>query len=69
VPEPEVADVRALYQQRHPLIGAGAGMPQAILRALDRIRGYVLEPTDIHPIDNQLGFGHRKHLRCGGNGG
>jgi hypothetical protein len=69
VPEPDVASVRALYEQRYPLIGAGGGMPQAILRALDRIRWYLLEPTDIHLIDNRLGFGHREHLRCGAEGG
>ncbi|MBN8507715.1 MAG: pyridoxamine 5'-phosphate oxidase family protein [Burkholderiales bacterium] len=69
VPEPEAAAVRALYERRYPLIGAGAGLPQAILRALDRIRWYVLEPTDIHLIDNRLGFGHREHLRCGDGAG
>jgi hypothetical protein len=66
VPDAEVAGVRALYEQRFPLIGSGAGLPQAILRALDRIRWYRLEPTDIHLIDNRLGFGHREHLRCDG---
>lgn len=66
VPDGAVDDVRALYARRFPRIGAGAGMPQAILRALDRIRWYVLEPSDIHLIDNRLGFGHREQLRCDG---
>ena len=56
------ARVRALYQQRYPLIGGGAGVPRKILEALDRIRWYEFAPDDIHLIDNTLGFGHREHL-------
>lgn len=56
------ARVRALYQQRYPLIGGGAGVPRKILEALDKIRWYEFVPTDIHLIDNTLGFAHREHL-------
>ncbi|MBM3390387.1 MAG: pyridoxamine 5'-phosphate oxidase [Betaproteobacteria bacterium] len=56
------ARVRALYQQRYPLIGGGAGVPRKLLEALDRIRWYELVPEDIHLIDNTLGFAHREHL-------
>lgn len=56
------ARVRALYRERYPLIGGGAGVPRKILEALDRIRWYEFAPTDIHLIDNTLGFAHREHL-------
>ena len=56
------ARVRALYQQRYPLIGGGAGVPRAILEALKKIRWYAFVPEDIYLIDNSLGFGHREHI-------
>ena len=56
------ARVRALYQQRYPLIGGGAGVPRKILEALQKIRWYEFVPEDIYLIDNSLGFGHREHL-------
>ena len=56
------ARVRALYQQRYPLIGGGAGVPRKILEALDKIRWYAFVPEDIYLIDNRLGFAHREHL-------
>jgi uncharacterized protein YhbP (UPF0306 family) len=56
------ARVRALYRERYPLIGGGAGVPRKLLEALDRIRWYEFAPTDIHLIDNTLGFAHREHL-------
>lgn len=56
------ARVRALYQQRYPLIGGGAGVPRKILEALQRIRWYELVPEDIYLIDNTLGFAHREHM-------
>lgn len=54
--------VRALYQERYPLIGGGAGVPRKLLEALDKIRWYEFVPKDIHLIDNTLGFAHREHL-------
>lgn len=60
----ELAAVRECYAQRYPLARAGGGAPEAILRAFERIRWYELVPSDIHLIDNRLGFGHREHLRC-----
>lgn len=61
------ARVRALYRQRYPLIGGGAGVPRKLLEALDRIRWYEFVPADIHLIDNTLGFAHRERLppSCG----
>lgn len=56
------ARVRALYQQRYPLIGGGAGVPRAILEALKKIRWYEFAPDDIYLIDNTLGFAHREHI-------
>ncbi|MDT3737209.1 MAG: pyridoxamine 5'-phosphate oxidase family protein [Denitratisoma sp.] len=56
------ARVRALYQERYPLIGGGAGVPRKLLEALDKIRWYEFVPKDIHLIDNTLGFAHREHL-------
>lgn len=56
------ARVRALYQQRYPLIGGGAGVPRKILEALQKIRWYELVPEDIYLIDNTLGFAHREHM-------
>ncbi|HMM54003.1 MAG TPA: pyridoxamine 5'-phosphate oxidase family protein [Candidatus Desulfobacillus sp.] len=59
------ARVRALYQQRYPLIGGGAGVPRKLLEALGRIRWYAFVPADIHLIDNTRGFAHREHLTFG----
>ncbi|MBE7423469.1 MAG: pyridoxamine 5'-phosphate oxidase family protein [Zoogloeaceae bacterium] len=61
------ARVRALYQQRYPLIGGGAGVPRKIMEALDRIRWYEFVPADVYLIDNTLGFAHREHFSpsCG----
>lgn len=61
------ARVHALYQQRYPLIGGGAGVPRKIMEALDRIRWYEFAPAEIYLIDNTLGFAHREHLSpsCG----
>jgi hypothetical protein len=56
------ARVRALYQERYPLIGGGAGVPRKLLEALDRIRWYTFVPENIYLIDNTLGFAHREHL-------
>ena len=56
------ARVRALYQQRYPLIGGGAGVPRKLLEALQKIRWYELVPDDIYLIDNTLGFAHREHM-------
>ena len=56
------ARVRTLYQQRYPLVGGGAGVPRAIMEALNKIRWYEFVPDDIHLIDNTLGFAHREHL-------
>lgn len=60
-PEDE-SRIRTLYQKRYPLIGAGAGVPRAIMEALNKIRWYELVPEDIYLIDNTLGFAHREHL-------
>jgi uncharacterized protein YhbP (UPF0306 family) len=56
------ARVRTLYQQRYPLVGGGAGVPRAIMEALNRIRWYEFVPEDVYLIDNTLGFAHREHL-------
>ena len=56
------ARVRALYQERYPLIGGGAGVPRKLLEALDKIRWYTFVPESIYLIDNTLGFAHREHL-------
>ena len=56
------ARVRALYQRRYPLVGGGAGVPRAIMEALNKIRWYEFVPEDIYLIDNRLGFAHREHL-------
>jgi len=57
----EQARVRAIYQQRFPLIGGGAGVPRKLLEALDRIRWYAFQPREIYLIDNRRGFAHREH--------
>ena len=62
VAEADEARVRTLYQQRYPLVGGGAGVPRAIMEALNKIRWYEFVPDDIHLIDNTLGFAHREHL-------
>lgn len=65
-PEDE-ARVRDLYQRRYPLVGGGAGVPRAIMEALNKIRWYEFVPEDVYLIDNTLGFAHREHLlpSCG----
>jgi len=62
VAEADEARVRTLYQQRYPLVGGGAGVPRAIMEALNKIRWYELVPEDVYLIDNTLGFAHREHL-------
>jgi uncharacterized protein YhbP (UPF0306 family) len=56
------ARIRTLYQQRYPLVGGGAGVPRAIMEALNKIRWYELVPENVYLIDNTLGFAHREHL-------
>lgn len=62
VPANEVAIVRERYGKRFPVVGLAARAPAAIVRALDRIRWYVLYPRSIWVVDNRLGFGHREQL-------
>jgi len=56
------AGVRQRYAARFPVIGLSARAPAAIVRALDRIRWYVLCPRAIWLIDNRRGFAHRERL-------
>jgi hypothetical protein len=64
VPAADEPRVREIYRRRFPIVGGGAGVPQAILAALRKIRWYELTPSEVWLIDNRLGFAHREHLPC-----
>lgn len=51
-----------LYGEKFPIVGAAAGIPPAIVKALARVRWFRLVPERFHFIDNSKGFGHRDEI-------
>jgi uncharacterized protein YhbP (UPF0306 family) len=55
-----------LYGEKFPVIGAAAGVPSAIVKALARVRWFRLVPERVYFIDNSKGFGHRDEIDLSG---
>ena len=57
-------EIRAqhLYGEKFPIVGAAAGVPAAIIKALARVRWFRLVPERVYFIDNSKGFGHRDEI-------
>jgi uncharacterized protein len=51
-----------IYGEKFPIVGAAAGIPPAIVKALARVRWFRLVPERFHFIDNSKGFGHRDEI-------
>lgn len=58
-----VAEVRALYAAKFPVIAGGMPGTVAIVEALKRITWFALTPTAVYFVDNAAGFGHRDEIR------
>ncbi len=61
----EEAQARRLYGEKFPLVGKIAQAPDAIVRALAKVRWYRLVPDRLFFIDNSAGFGHRDEIDLG----
>jgi len=58
----EEEKARRLYGKKFPVIGMLASAPVAILKALSKVRWYMIVPTHLYFIDNSLGLGHRDEI-------
>jgi uncharacterized protein YhbP (UPF0306 family) len=61
----EVKWVRALYEDKYPLIGNLSRAPASIVAALAKVSWYKLVPERLWFIDNSVAFGHREQLDLG----
>ena len=59
----EETEARRLYAEKYPLIGQLAMMPDAIVKALARVRWYRLDPARMYFIDNSAAFGQRDEVK------
>jgi len=50
------------YGEKYPIVGAAAGVPPAIVRALAKVCWFRLVPARFYFIDNSRGFGHRDEI-------
>jgi uncharacterized protein YhbP (UPF0306 family) len=55
----------ARYGAKFPVVGNLAAAPPEIIRAMQRVAWYRLEPTRLYFIDNSQGFGHREEILGG----
>ncbi len=57
-------EIRAqqLYAEKFPVVGPLANVPQALVKALARVRWFRLVPERVYFIDNSRGFGHRDEI-------
>lgn len=53
---------RHRYGEKFPIVGKLAQAPEAIVKALAKVRWYQITPQRLFYIDNTLGFGHREEL-------
>ncbi|HJV81994.1 pyridoxamine 5'-phosphate oxidase family protein [Noviherbaspirillum sp.] len=53
---------RSLYGQKFPVVGKIAQAPEAIVRAMSKVRWYTVVPSKLYFIDNSVGFGHRDEI-------
>jgi len=55
----EELSARRLYGEKFPIVGKLAQAPEAIVKALAKVRWYRLVPQRLYFIDNAAGFGQR----------
>lgn len=53
---------RRLYGQKFPIVGTLAQAPEAIVKALAKVRWYKVVPQRLYYIDNAVGLGHRDEV-------
>lgn len=53
---------RRLYGQKFPIVGKLAQAPEAIVKALAKVRWYKIVPLRLYYIDNAVGLGHRDEV-------
>lgn len=53
---------RRLYGQKFPIVGKLAQAPEAIVKALAKVRWYKVVPQRLYYIDNAAGLGHRDEV-------
>lgn len=53
---------RRLYGQKFPIVGKLAQAPEAIVKALAKVRWYKVVPQRLYYIDNAVGLGHRDEV-------
>jgi uncharacterized protein YhbP (UPF0306 family) len=51
-----------IYGEKFPDVGPLANLPPAIVKALAKVRWFLLVPERFHFIDNSKGFGHRDEI-------
>ncbi|MCE9569331.1 MAG: pyridoxamine 5'-phosphate oxidase family protein [Rhodocyclales bacterium] len=56
---------RQIYGEKFPIVGPLANVPPAIVKALAKVRWFMLVPERFHFIDNSKGFGHREEIALG----
>jgi hypothetical protein len=54
-----------LYGVKFPLVSDVTKAPPEIVRAMQKVAWYRLEPTRLYFIDNAQGFGHREEVQLG----
>jgi hypothetical protein len=60
------AETRAkeIYSEKFPIIRASENTSPLILKALEKVRWFVLVPEHLFFVDNGKGFGHREEFWC-----
>ena len=58
----ELDHARRVYAQKFPIVGPLAQAPPALVKALARVRWYLLHPARLYFIDNSQGFAHREQV-------
>jgi hypothetical protein len=51
-----------IYGEKFPSVGPLANLPPTIVKALAKVRWFLLVPERFHFIDNSKGFGHRDEI-------
>ena len=59
---------RKLYEQKFPIVSTLGQAPEAIVKAMSKVRWYRLVPQRLYFIDNSAGFGARAEVDVGFGG-
>jgi len=59
----EETAARRLYAEKYPLVGQLSLVPDAIVKALARVRWFRLDPARLYFIDNSAAFGQRDEIK------